>query len=146
MLGIYDDPLEQMVKYQNEKSEMELIKKDFKEESEEERNYNLRIVDNIKLVRDVVRDLRPESLVVEMCDDRYERWLADVVAHPNYDSTVSQIHQILDKKPEKLLEFDQIDIEDSNMEYLIGIDYCAYRMPCKVIMGDRSYQVTNKKY
>ena len=125
---------------------MELIKKDFKEESEEEKNYNLRIVDNIKLVRDVVRDLRPESLVVEMCDDRYERWLADVVAHPNYDSTVSQIHQILDKKPEKLLEFDQIEINDSNMEYLIGIDYCAYRMPCKVIMGDRSYQVTNKKY
>ena len=145
-MGIYDDPLEQMVKYQNEKSEMELIKKDFKEESEEEKNYNLRIVDNIKLVRDVVRDLRPESLVVEMCDDRYERWLADVVAHPNYDSTVSQIHQILDKKPEKLLEFDQIEINDSNMEYLIGIDYCAYRMPCKVIMGDRSYQVTNKKY
>jgi hypothetical protein len=135
-----------MVKYQNEKSEMELIKKDFKEDSEEEKNYNLRIVDNIKLVRDVVRDLRPESLVVEMCDDRYERWLADVVAHPNYDSTVSQIHQILDKKPEKLLEFDQIEINDSNMEYLIGIDYCAYRMPCKVIMGDRSYQVTNKKY
>jgi hypothetical protein len=32
------------------------------------------------------------------------------------------------------------------MEYLIGIDYCAYRMPCKVIMGDRSYQITNKKY
>jgi hypothetical protein len=65
------------------------MKKDFKEESEEERNYNLRIIDNIKLVRDVVRDLRPESLVVEMCDDRYDRWLADVVAHPNYDSTVS---------------------------------------------------------
>lgn len=65
------------------------MKKDFKEESEEEKNYNLRIIDNIKLVRDVVRDLRPESLVVEMCDDRYDRWLADVVAHPNYDSTVS---------------------------------------------------------
>ena len=65
------------------------MKKDFKEESEEEMNYNLRIIDNIKLVRDVVRDLRPESLVIEMCDDRYDRWLADVVAHPNYDSTVS---------------------------------------------------------
>lgn len=65
------------------------MKKDFKEETVEEKNYNLRIIDNIKLIRDVVRDLRPESLVVEMCDDRYDRWLADVVAHPNYDSTVS---------------------------------------------------------
>ena len=65
------------------------MKKDFKEDSEEEKNYNLKIIDNIKLIRDVMRDLRPESLVVEMCDDRYDRWLADVVAHPNYDSTVS---------------------------------------------------------
>lgn len=52
----------------------------------------------------------------------------------------------MDKKPEKLMDFDQIDIIDSNMEYLIGLDYCAYRMPCKVVMGDRSYKLTNKKY
>jgi hypothetical protein len=78
-----------MVKVENEESKLQLMKKDFKEETVEEKNYNLRIIDNIKLIRDVVRDLRPESLVVEMCDDRYDRWLADVVAHPNYDSTVS---------------------------------------------------------
>ena len=44
------------------------------------------------------------------------------------------------------MQLDQIDIIDSNMEYLVGLDYCAYRMPCKVVMGDRSYKLTNKKY
>ena len=55
-------------------------------------------------------------------------------------------NKILDKKPEKLKDFDQIDINDSNMEYLIGIDYCSYRSPCKTIMGDRSYKITRKRY
>jgi hypothetical protein len=32
------------------------------------------------------------------------------------------------------------------MEYLIGIDYCSYRMPCKTVLGDRSYQLTKKRY
>jgi hypothetical protein len=52
------------------------------------------------------------------------------------------IHKILDQNPEKLATFDQIDIEDSNLEYLIGIDYCTYRMPCKTVYGDRNYLLT----
>jgi len=32
------------------------------------------------------------------------------------------------------------------MEYLIGIDYCSYRMPCKTILGDRSYKLTMKRF
>ena len=32
------------------------------------------------------------------------------------------------------------------MEYLIGIDYCSYRMPCKTIMGDRGYKISKKRY
>lgn len=105
-----------------------------------------RVANNIKLIRDVMKDLRPESLVVEMCDQRYERWLAEVIAHPNYDSTISTVHKIMDKKPEKLKEYQDIDILDSSMEYLIGIDYCSYRMPCKTIMGDRGYKISKKRY
>lgn len=98
------------------------------------------------MIRDTLKQLRPDSLVVEMCDDRYERWLADVVSHPNYDSTISHIHELLDKDPEKLKKFSEIDLEDSNMEYLVGIDYCAYRLPCKMVLGDRSYFTTKKRY
>ena len=47
--------------------------------AEEDPNRVDRISNNIKLIRDVMKDVRPESLVVEMCDDRYERWLADII-------------------------------------------------------------------
>lgn len=59
-----------------------LVDKDFKEESESQLQYQLKIADNVRLIRDVIRDLRPDHLVVEMCDDRYEKWLADVLSHP----------------------------------------------------------------
>ena len=74
-------------------------------DAESDPNRVDRVANNIKLIRDVMKDLRPESLVVEMCDQRYERWLADVIAHPNYDSTISAIHKIMDKKPTKLKEY-----------------------------------------
>jgi hypothetical protein len=90
--------------------------------------------------------LRPEALVVEMCDDRHKRWLSDVISHPNYDRTIIEVHKILDEDPLKLKSFSQIELEDSNLEYLVGIDYCSYRMPCKTILGDRSYLLTKKRY
>lgn len=37
-------------------------------EAEDDPNRKDRIANNIKLIRDVMKDLRPESLVVEMCD------------------------------------------------------------------------------
>ena len=98
------------------------------------------------MIRDVLRDMRPDSLVLEMCDDRYERWLDEIVSHPNYDTTMQNVHNILDKKPEKLVEYDEITVDDSNLEYLIGFDYCSYRLPCKTIMGDRSYKLTRKRF
>lgn len=93
-----------------------------------------------------MRDLRPDSLVLEMCDDRFERWLNEIVAHPNYDTTMQNVHNILDKKPKKLVDYDEISVEDSNLEYLIGLDYCSYRLPCTTIMGDRSYKLTRKRF
>jgi len=56
------------------------------------------------------------------------------------------VHNILDKKPELLSEYEEISVLDSNMEYLIGLDYCSYRMPCKTILGDRSYKLTQKRF
>ena len=71
-----------------ERKNLALVDKDFKEKSTDETSYSLKLIDNIKLIRDIVRDLRPESVVVEMCDERYNRWLSDVIGHPNYDQTI----------------------------------------------------------
>jgi hypothetical protein len=93
-----------------------------------------------------MKDLRPDSLVLEMCNDRYERWIADAVADPNYDALIGVVHRVVDKDPEKLLKLEHLDIYNSNIEYLIGFDFCSYRMPCKPVMGDRSYKVTKRRY
>jgi hypothetical protein len=138
-IGVYDDPLNHMI----DSKDLKGINAQFLQKNNQ---YSDKLSLNIKLIRDLLRDLRPEALVVEMCDDRHARWLQEVIAHPNYDNTIVQVHNILDKKVEKLKEFDQIELEDSNMEYLIGIDYCSYRMPCKTILGDRSYHLTKKRY
>ena len=46
-------------------------------------------------------------MVVEMCEERYEDEIADIVAHPNYDNTMSNVHKFLSrKKPEKILRHD----------------------------------------
>lgn len=82
------------------------VVKDFQQGSVDQDLYHTKVINNIKFIRDVVKELRPEALVVEMCDDRYEKWLADVIAHPHYEHTVQAIHNILDKKPDKLKEYD----------------------------------------
>ena len=91
VIGVYDDPILQMVpleKDEFDRAKLPLINKDFKEESQEGKVFEQKLIHNIKLIKDVMVDLRPESLVLEMCDDRYDRWLKDVIAHPNYDSTI----------------------------------------------------------
>lgn len=106
------------------------------------------IAKNCKLIRDLVRDIKPEAVVLEVCDDRYDHFFYDVISHPNYDKTFGDIHKILDTdKPETLLAYPNLDLEKANLEYLIGMDVCSYRMmPCKTIFGDRSIQITNKRY
>lgn len=108
--------------------------------------YRHKLTLNIKLIRSAMLTLRPDALVLEMCDDRFDRWLGDVVAHPNYDTTMQNVNDILEKKPEKLVEYEEISVDDSSLEYLLAFDYCSYRLPCKTIMGDRSYKLTRKRF
>ena len=72
----------------------------------------------------------------------------DLVTHPNYDSTMNKVNKILDKPnaEAKLLDFDQIDMDKSNMEYLMAFDLCSYRMPCHSVLGDRSMKITKKRF
>lgn len=110
----------------------------------------LAIAKNARVIRELIKDVKPESVVLEMCQDRYEHWFYDAISHPNYDRTLTDIHKILDSgKPEQLLEFKGLDLEkqSTHLELLVGLDVCSYRMmPCKTIFGDRSIKITNKRY
>ena len=94
--------------------------------------------------------MKPETVVLEMCQDRYEHWFYDAISHPNYDHTLTDIHKILSSDtPEHLLSYKNIDLSKSSthLEFLVGLDECSYRMmPCKTIFGDRSIKITNKRY
>lgn len=144
---MYDDLLVQMLPQDEPIEDLHFITKEgIASDPEALDKYRKKIIYNVKLIRDTMTQLRPDSLVLEMCDDRYDRWLNDVVSHPNYDNTMQNIHNILDKKPEMLLEYEDISVDDSSLEYLIGFDFCSYRIPCKTIMGDRSYKLTRKRF
>jgi hypothetical protein len=102
----------------------------------------LQIANNAQLIRNFLKELRVESLVLEMCDERYNDELYEIVSHPNYDRTFSSVHRMLDKDPERLLSFNQIALDQGNFELLVGQDTCSYRMPCKTVLGDRLFSIT----
>lgn len=46
-----------------------------------------------------------------MCDERYQEELYEIISNPNYDRTLTQVHRILETKPERLLKYDQIALD-----------------------------------
>ena len=69
--------------------------------------HKLNIAKNAATVRDFIKKVEADNLVVEMCEERYEDEIADIVAHPNYDNTMTNVHKFLSrKKPEKILRHD----------------------------------------
>lgn len=109
-------------------------------------DWKLKIVKNSQLIRNVIKDLQAENVVLELCDERYEEELTDILANPNYDRTLAQVHTFLDSKPERLLKYDQISVDSGNFEILVGLDTCTYRTPCKTILGDRNFSITQKRF
>ena len=110
--------------------------------------HKVAIARNAAVIRDFLREVGPEQVVLEMCDERYRDELEDIVSHPNYDRTMSQVHRLLSQKnPRRLLKFeDQIAINQGNFEYLVGLDTCSYRLTCRTVLGDRNLSTTQKRF
>lgn len=100
--------------------------------------------DNIKLTHDLIKDSKPKNVVIEMCDQRYNEGLDPLIKSPNYDYAINEVYNAI-KEDAKSLEYrSPFDLED--LEYLIGIDLCSYRMSsCRSVLGDRDYKITKKK-
>mmetsp|Transcript_34986 Transcript_34986/g.26113 ORF Transcript_34986/g.26113 Transcript_34986/m.26113 type:complete len:266 (+) Transcript_34986:252-1049(+) len=106
------------------------------------------IAANIKLIRDAVKDFKPENVILELCQERYDSWYYNILSHPNYDRTINDIHKILDKEEAEmeLLRYGGLDVTEGNIEYLVGMDVCSYRLPCKTVFGDRNFSITKKRF
>ena len=100
------------------------------------------------MIRDFIKDVGAENVVLELCEERYEDELYEIISHPNYDRTFAQVHKLLNqKKPQRLLTIeDIISVDQGNFEFMVGLDTCSYRMPCKTVLGDRNFSLTQKRF
>lgn len=58
------------------------------------------------MISKLIRDVKPETVVLELCEDRYEDWFYDISSHPNYDKTMTELHKLLEKEDmEKVLDY-----------------------------------------
>jgi len=106
------------------------------------------VAKNAAMIRDFLKEMGPEHLVLEMCEERYQDEMQDIIGHPNYERTMSQVHRLLSqKKPKRLLRFeDQIAVNQGNFEFLVGLDTCSYRLTCRTVLGDRNFSITQKRF
>ena len=59
------------------------------------------------LIRNLIKELQAENVVLEMCEERYNDELYEIISNPNYDRTLLQVHKFIDnKKPNLLLKYD----------------------------------------
>ena len=65
-------------------------------------NQNL-IARNAALIRDFIKEIGPEEIVFEMCDERFDEEIRDIITHPNYTQIFSKVQKLLSQEePEKV--------------------------------------------
>lgn len=108
--------------------------------------HELAISKNAALIRDFIKEMTPEEVVLEMCDERFDDEIREILSHPNYDRTMQKVHLLLDQSsPDKLTRLREIALDAGNFESIVAFDQCSNRMPCRVVNGDRCMSTTQKR-
>lgn len=77
------------------------------------------------MIRDLIKEVQPEEIVLEICDERFDEELRAILSHPNYDRIMAKVHLLLDQNdPKKVTRFKEIALEHGNFELLVGFDTC----------------------
>ena len=99
------------------------------------------------MIADFIKDSRPQNVVVELCDERFNAYFNDVMKHPKYEMLIGKFYQILhDEEKAKTLSEKSNLIDLKGMEYLIAIDFWSYRMlRWRSVLGDRNWTITTKR-
>jgi hypothetical protein len=110
-IGLVDDILTDLSDINNDEAKL--------------KKYQMEIAKNAALIRDLIRDIKPEEIVMELCDERFDEELRAILSHPNYDKTMAKVHLLLDQNdPEKVARFQEIALDHGNFELLVGFDTC----------------------
>lgn len=67
--------------------------------------------------------------------------------HPKYEHIINKFYKIINNE-EKILKLTEKSdlLELKEMEFLIGIDICSFRIPnCRSVLGDRDWTITQKR-
>jgi len=101
--------------------------------------------ENVEIVRNLIKDLRPGSVVLELCQTRYKEVYEPILQHPGYEHTMKRVNQYIDDADiAGLTDYKSIALKD--LEYLVAIDMCSFRIPyCKTVLGDRLQTITQKR-
>ena len=49
------------------------------------------IIENAIMIKSLVKDVKPEVVLLELCDDRYDDWFNELAQHPNYDKYMTEL-------------------------------------------------------
>lgn len=89
-----------MVKLQNFKQKVfaiglvDDILKDTSELQKDEtklKEYQMAISKNAAIIRDFIKEIKPEEIVLEMCPERFDAEMRDILNHPNFDKTMGKV-------------------------------------------------------
>ena len=99
------------------------------------------------MIADFIKDSKPQNVVVELCDERFNTFFNDVMKHPKYEMLIDKFYQILhNEEKAKLLSEKSNLIDIKGLEYLIAIDFWSYRMlRWRSVLGDRNWSITTKR-
>jgi|SanBayMetagenome_1026888.scaffolds.fasta_scaffold137810_1 pheromone shutdown protein TraB len=46
---------------------------------------------NAAIIRDFIKEIKPEEIVLEMCPERFDAEMRDILNHPNFDKTMGKV-------------------------------------------------------
>ena len=88
---------ENMIKLQNFKKRVFAIGTvdDLGIPDRENEDHRKAISKNAALIRDFCREVQPEQVVLELCEERYNDEIQDIISSPSYDRTMGHVHKLL---------------------------------------------------
>lgn len=48
------------------------------------------------IVRNIIKDVRPSSVILELCQSRYKEIYEPILQHPGYEHTMKRVNQYID--------------------------------------------------
>jgi len=84
---------------------------------------------NVKLINDFILESKPQNVVVEMCDERFNESLNEVMKHPKYEMLMERFYEAIEDNDKLVKLSKKSNLSDiRGLEYMVAIDICSFRV------------------